>query len=235
MAVTASFLPTSTGQAVADPAVTTVVYMPAKTLPELVAKAVGAGLDPATPAVAVERATRPDERVIAAADRRVPARLAAEPPSGPVIVMIGRALAEYVEAAAHQSRRLPLCPPSDGCDTSRHPQRIEDAARHARPSRRTSPHSFDARRTPPRFPGTSRRSRSRGPRRAHRYADQQRHRAASAGALAIRRRRAGRQAPRLCLHQRHRRQGPQIRHPGGGRRAVSVAGHLCHRHGPQGR
>src|SRR5580704_12684022 len=83
----------------ADPAVTTVVYMPAKTLPELVAKAVGAGLDPATPAVAVERATRPDERVIAASIAELRRRLAAEPPSGPVIVMIGRAFAEYVEAA----------------------------------------------------------------------------------------------------------------------------------------
>jgi uroporphyrin-III C-methyltransferase/precorrin-2 dehydrogenase/sirohydrochlorin ferrochelatase len=85
---------------VADPAVTTVVYMPTKTLPELVANAVQAGLDPATPAVAVERATRADERVIAATIVDLPARLAAEAPSGPVVVMIGRALAEYVAAAA---------------------------------------------------------------------------------------------------------------------------------------
>jgi uroporphyrin-III C-methyltransferase/precorrin-2 dehydrogenase/sirohydrochlorin ferrochelatase len=85
---------------VADPAVTTVVYMPGKTLPELVANAVQAGLDPATPAVAVERATRADERVIAATIAELPARLAAEAPSGPVVVMIGRAFADYVEAAA---------------------------------------------------------------------------------------------------------------------------------------
>jgi uroporphyrin-III C-methyltransferase/precorrin-2 dehydrogenase/sirohydrochlorin ferrochelatase len=88
---------------VADPAVTTVVYMPTKTLPELVANAVQAGLDPATPAVAVERATRLDERVIAATIAELPARLAAEPPSGPLIVMIGRALADYVETATQQS------------------------------------------------------------------------------------------------------------------------------------
>ena len=49
---------------------TTVVYMPTKTLPELVATAVQAGLDPATPAVAVERATRPDERVVGRTNRR---------------------------------------------------------------------------------------------------------------------------------------------------------------------
>jgi uroporphyrin-III C-methyltransferase/precorrin-2 dehydrogenase/sirohydrochlorin ferrochelatase len=88
---------------VADPAVTTVVYMPTKTLPELVANAVQAGLDPATPAVAVERATRADERVIAATIAELPARLAAEPPSGPLIVIIGRALADYVETATQQS------------------------------------------------------------------------------------------------------------------------------------
>jgi uroporphyrin-III C-methyltransferase / precorrin-2 dehydrogenase / sirohydrochlorin ferrochelatase len=82
----------------ADPAVTTVVYMPTKTLTELVANAVQAGLDPATPAIAVERATRPDERVIAATITDLPARLAVEPPSGPLIVIIGRALTEYVEA-----------------------------------------------------------------------------------------------------------------------------------------
>jgi uroporphyrin-III C-methyltransferase / precorrin-2 dehydrogenase / sirohydrochlorin ferrochelatase len=87
----------------ADPAVTTVVYMPTKTLPELVANAMQAGLDPATPAVAVERATRADERVIAATIAELPARLAAEPPSGPLIVMIGRALADYVETATQQS------------------------------------------------------------------------------------------------------------------------------------
>jgi uroporphyrin-III C-methyltransferase / precorrin-2 dehydrogenase / sirohydrochlorin ferrochelatase len=84
----------------ADPAVTTVVYMPTRTLPELVAKALAAGLDPATPAVAVERATRPDERVIAAAIAALPTRIAAEAPSGPVVVMIGRAFADYVAAIA---------------------------------------------------------------------------------------------------------------------------------------
>jgi len=85
---------------IADPAVTTVVYMPVKTLPELIARAVQAGLDPQTPAVAIERATRPDERIVAATIAELPARLAAEPPSGPVAVMIGRVLAEYVESAA---------------------------------------------------------------------------------------------------------------------------------------
>ena len=91
----------------ADPAVTTVVYMPTKTLPALVASAVKAGLDPATPAVAVERATRTDERIIAATVAELPGRLAAEPPSGPVVVLIGRALADYVAAAAPREAAAP--------------------------------------------------------------------------------------------------------------------------------
>jgi siroheme synthase len=74
--------------------------MPAKTLPDLVANALAAGLDPATPAVAIERATRADERVIAATIANLPSRLAAEPPTGPVIVMIGRTFAECVNGSA---------------------------------------------------------------------------------------------------------------------------------------
>ena len=52
-------------RALADPAATTVVYMPKRTLRELTARAIAAGLDPATPAVAVANATRPDETIIA--------------------------------------------------------------------------------------------------------------------------------------------------------------------------
>ena len=84
----------------ADPAVTTVVYMPKKTLPDLVAKAVAAGLDPAMPAVAVARATRANERVISGPIAALPARLAAESPAGPILVMIGRVFADYAEKGA---------------------------------------------------------------------------------------------------------------------------------------
>jgi uroporphyrin-III C-methyltransferase/precorrin-2 dehydrogenase/sirohydrochlorin ferrochelatase len=98
----------------ADPAVTTIVYMPTKTLPELVANAVRAGLDPATPAVAVERATRADERVIPGMIADLPARLAAKTPTGPIVVMIGRAFADYVEHAATKA-----VPPAHAASTSR--------------------------------------------------------------------------------------------------------------------
>jgi uroporphyrin-III C-methyltransferase/precorrin-2 dehydrogenase/sirohydrochlorin ferrochelatase len=89
---------------VADPAVTTVVYMPIRTLPELVTTAVKAGLDPATAAVAVERATRADERVIAGTISDLPAKLAAAPPSGPVVVMIGRVFAQFVAEASREAQ-----------------------------------------------------------------------------------------------------------------------------------
>jgi uroporphyrin-III C-methyltransferase/precorrin-2 dehydrogenase/sirohydrochlorin ferrochelatase len=92
----------------ADPAVTTIVYMPTKTLPELVAKALEAGLDPATPAIAVEHVTRTDERLIGGTIADLPARLAADRPSGPVIVMIGRVFAEYRENAVREE--LPAAP-----------------------------------------------------------------------------------------------------------------------------
>ncbi len=86
----------------ADPAVTTIVYMPTKTLPELVAKALEAGLDPATPAIAVERVTRADERLISGKIADLPAQLAAKAPSGPIVVMIGRVFAEYEENAMQE-------------------------------------------------------------------------------------------------------------------------------------
>jgi uroporphyrin-III C-methyltransferase/precorrin-2 dehydrogenase/sirohydrochlorin ferrochelatase len=84
---------------IADPTATTVVYMPSRTLPALVARACNAGLDPQTPAVAVERATRADERVIAATLAELPERLVAALPSGPVVVLIGRVFGEFVAAA----------------------------------------------------------------------------------------------------------------------------------------
>jgi uroporphyrin-III C-methyltransferase/precorrin-2 dehydrogenase/sirohydrochlorin ferrochelatase len=94
-------------QSLADPAATTVVYMPTKTLDELVAKAVAAGLDPAMPAIAVARATRPDETIIADRIANLPARLAAEPLSGPVLVLIGRVFAAYATAADLREQPVP--------------------------------------------------------------------------------------------------------------------------------
>ncbi len=86
----------------ADPGATTVVYMPAKTLAAFAMTAIARGLDAATPAAAVFNATRPDETVVAATIADLPARLAAagrDGAAGPVIVMIGRVLADHAAAA----------------------------------------------------------------------------------------------------------------------------------------
>ncbi len=79
--------------ALTDPRATTVVYMGVKTLPLLVARLLAEGLDPATPAVAVERATWPDERRIAGPIAQLPELIAQARPSGPCLVLIGAALA----------------------------------------------------------------------------------------------------------------------------------------------
>ena len=80
-------------RSLADPATTTAIYMPVKTLNALVAKATAEGLDPQTPAIAISRATRPDQKVVAAPVAQLSARIAAAELPGPVLVMLGRAMA----------------------------------------------------------------------------------------------------------------------------------------------
>ncbi|MFG1399437.1 siroheme synthase CysG [Roseixanthobacter pseudopolyaromaticivorans] len=89
--------------ALSDAAATTVVYMPRRTLPELVEKLAAAGTDLAVPALAVFSATRPDERVVhaplgglsAAIDAAIEAGA-----QGPCLVLYGYALSEGIAAAA---------------------------------------------------------------------------------------------------------------------------------------
>ena len=77
-------------RSLADPATTTAIYMPSKTLDALVTRAVAEGLDPQTPAMAIARATRPDQAVVAAPISELPARLAQAALPGPALVMPGR-------------------------------------------------------------------------------------------------------------------------------------------------
>jgi uroporphyrin-III C-methyltransferase/precorrin-2 dehydrogenase/sirohydrochlorin ferrochelatase len=79
-------------RALTDPATTTAIYMPVRTLEALVTRGLAEGLDPAMPAAAVARATRPDQQVIAASISELPARLKQAALPGPVLVMMGRAL-----------------------------------------------------------------------------------------------------------------------------------------------
>jgi len=73
-------------RSVADPAATTVIYMPKKTLRQFANRALAAGLDPTTPALAIANATRPEEQVVTAT---IGALADAVLPEGPTIVMIG--------------------------------------------------------------------------------------------------------------------------------------------------
>jgi len=85
-------------RSLADPAATTIVYMPVNTLHELAAQAIVAGLDAATPAIAIARATRPDETRIVSTIADLPDRLGAAGLPGPVLVMIGRSFAALAAA-----------------------------------------------------------------------------------------------------------------------------------------
>jgi len=63
--------------------------MPVKTLAALVARVLAEGLDAATPALAISRATRPDQQSIAAPIADLPVRLQEAALPGPLLVMIG--------------------------------------------------------------------------------------------------------------------------------------------------
>jgi uroporphyrin-III C-methyltransferase/precorrin-2 dehydrogenase/sirohydrochlorin ferrochelatase len=77
-------------QSLADPATTTAIYMPSKTLDALVTKAIEQGLDPQTPALAIARGTRPDQTVVIRPIGELPESLAQAALPGPVVVLIGK-------------------------------------------------------------------------------------------------------------------------------------------------
>ncbi|MHC2001624.1 siroheme synthase CysG [Methylobacterium sp. CM6241] len=87
--------------ALADPSVTTVVYMPKKTLRELLERAVAEGLAPATPALLVFNATRPNQAVVSGTAADLADRVEASGFDGPALLMVGEALRLHgVEAIA---------------------------------------------------------------------------------------------------------------------------------------
>lgn len=91
-------------QNLADPSCTTAVYMPTRTLAALAERAQAAGLDPATPAVALSRATRPDQRILRATIGTLAQELAGIQLPGPVLVMIGNVLGAEAEKAEAEPR-----------------------------------------------------------------------------------------------------------------------------------
>ncbi len=92
-------------RSLADPTATTAIYMPVKTLSALVTRACAAGLDPATPALAVAQATRPDQEVVAAPIGKLAQRLSQAALTGPVVVLVGRVCARSSDALSAADER----------------------------------------------------------------------------------------------------------------------------------
>ncbi|WP_296585407.1 siroheme synthase CysG [Xanthobacter sp.] len=84
-------------KALSDKAATTVVYMPRRTLPDLVRNLLAAGIEPATPAVAIFSVTRPEEKVVIATVASLTeavTRAVDAGAEGPCLVLYGHALSE---------------------------------------------------------------------------------------------------------------------------------------------
>ncbi len=80
-------------RSICDPRASSVVYMGRKTLAALSDRLLAHGLDPATPAVLVERATWPNERSVAGTIADLPAKIGADDFPGPCVILIGAAFA----------------------------------------------------------------------------------------------------------------------------------------------
>jgi siroheme synthase len=82
---------------------TLVVYMGSKTLAGLAAHFIEAGMDPGMPAIAVENASLPTQRVFPATIATLPRLLSATTTTGPVLLLIGEAMSETdIATAARQ-------------------------------------------------------------------------------------------------------------------------------------
>lgn len=95
-------------KALSDPAATTVVYMPRRTLAELVSRLTDAGIDPQVPALAVFSVSRPQEVVVSAplgGLAEAVERAVAEGAEGPCLVLYGFALAEGLAAQDLETNR----------------------------------------------------------------------------------------------------------------------------------
>src|SRR5271163_2130464 len=77
---------------IADPAATTAVYMPGRTIAEFAERAMAHGLAADTPAIAVAALGRSGERIVKATLGTIASRLSQEAPPTPLLVLIGRTL-----------------------------------------------------------------------------------------------------------------------------------------------
>jgi len=92
-------------KSLADPAATTAIYMPTRTLVALVARATAEGLDPRTPALAIARATRTDQATVAAPIGELATALAKADLGGPLLVLVGKTIGDAACARGAGVRR----------------------------------------------------------------------------------------------------------------------------------
>ena len=86
---------------------TLAVYMGKRTLPLLAARLLGAGMDPSTPAIAVENATLPNERQMPGTLADLAERVALAGLDGPTLVLIGAVVAMAdVEAPSDTAQQV---------------------------------------------------------------------------------------------------------------------------------
>lgn len=78
---------------------TLVIYMGRDTLAGSAAQLMAAGMPPAMPAIAIESASLPGERIFRGSIATLPALVAEAAPAGPVLVLIGKALREEAAIA----------------------------------------------------------------------------------------------------------------------------------------
>ncbi|HYG48347.1 MAG TPA: siroheme synthase CysG [Allosphingosinicella sp.] len=86
-------------RAIADPAATTIVYMPRATLGEFARSAIAAGLAADMPAVAIASATLPAQAQVSGTVATIGELAASLPPGAPVTVVIGRVARDRAAAA----------------------------------------------------------------------------------------------------------------------------------------
>lgn len=79
---------------------TLAVYMGAQSLNGFAAHMLEAGLDPATPAIAIENASRPEQRLLSGSISTLPRLLREEMGDGPVLILVGEAMALRTPQAA---------------------------------------------------------------------------------------------------------------------------------------
>jgi len=90
-------------KSLADPSTTTAVFMPTRTLAALAEKAIAEGLNPRTPALAISRATRPDQAVVSAPIGELAEQLARAGLPGPMLVLIGNTISLTGRAVSRRS------------------------------------------------------------------------------------------------------------------------------------